>query len=203
MTHEKPAKTQFPVHDLIRRRWSPRAFADRAVDPATLGSLLEAARWSASSNNAQPWRFLIATRDQPEHFAAMLDCLAPGNQTWAGHAPVLMLSVAHLHFDDQTVNRHALHDVGQAAATLAIQATAIGLVIHQMAGFSIDKARETFRIPDQYEPVAAIAVGYQGDAAGLPDRLRVRELAPRERESLNSIVFAGAWGHTADFLAEG
>ena len=202
MTHEKPAETQFPVHDLIRRRWSSRAFADRPVDSATLGSLLDAARWAASSNNAQPWRFLVATKDRPEHFAATLACLTPGNQAWASQAPVLMLSVAQLEFDDGTKNRHAFHDVGQAAANMAIQATAMGLIIHQMAGFSVDQARETFRIPGGYEPVAAIAVGYQGDAVGLPDRLRTRELAPRERESLRTIVFSGGWERTADFMTQ-
>ena len=197
---EKPAATQFPVHDLIRRRWSPRAFADRRVDPSTLGSLFEAARWAASSSNAQPWRFIVVTKDRPNEFAAFVECLASGNQVWAKQAPVLMLSVAHMHFDDQTVNRHALHDVGQAAANLAIQATALGMVIHQMAGFSMDKARETFRIPSEYEPVAAIAVGYQGQPGTLPERLREREQAPRSRDALESMVFAGTWGHAAGFV---
>ncbi len=200
MMLEKPADTQFPVHDLIRRRWSPRAFADTPLQAAQLGSLLEAARWAASSNNEQPWRFLVATKERPQEFAALLDCLNPSNQTWAKHAPVLMLSVARLAFEDGTVNRHAWHDVGQAAASLAIQATALGLVVHQMAGFSAEKACNTFEIPDGFEPVAAIAVGYQADAAGLPERLREREVAPRTREALDSMVFAGAWGRCAPFL---
>lgn len=200
MMPEKPAETQYPIHDLIRRRWSPRAFADRAVAPEVLGSLLEAARWAASSNNEQPWHFIVATKEQEREFAALLDCLNASNQTWAKQAPVLMLSVARLTFDDGKPNRHAWHDVGQAAASLAIQATALGMVVHQMAGFSVEKARHTFGIPDGFEPVAALAVGYQGDPASLPDRLRERELAPRSREPLSAIAYSVTWGSPAAFL---
>lgn len=202
MMPEKPAETQFPVHDLIRRRWSPRAFADKPVEAAQLGSLLEAVRWAASSNNEQPWHFIVVTKDRPQEFAALWDCLNPSNQVWAKQAPVLMLSVARLAFDDGKANRHALHDVGQAAANLAIQATALGLVVHQMAGFSVEKARQAFGIPDGFEPVAAIAVGYQGDAKELPDRLRERELAPRSREPLAAMASSGRWGTPPDFLME-
>ncbi|MFO0774655.1 MAG: nitroreductase family protein [Nitrospiraceae bacterium] len=193
---EKPAETQFSVHDLIRRRWSPRAFADRAVSAEQIGSLLDAARWAASCNNAQPWRFVIATREQAERHAAFVACLAEGNRTWALYAPVLMLTVAKTTFDDGTPNRHAWHDVGQAAASLAIQATAMGLVIHQMAGFSVEQARATFEIPAGYEPVAAIAIGYTGDPNSLPDYLRERELAPRSRRPVSDVAFAGRWEAT-------
>lgn len=198
MLPEKPAETTFPVHDLIRRRWSPRAFADRPVEPEKFGSLLEAARWAASSNNEQPWRFILATRERPEDFARLLGCLKESNQVWARQAPALMLSVARLTFaDDGEPNRHALYDVGQAVASMAIQATALGLVIHQMAGFFPDKARAEFGIPGDFEPVTAIAIGYQGDPATLPERQRLRELAPREREPLSRLVFAGRWGEPA------
>ena len=181
MLPDKPAETEFPIHDLIRRRWSPRAFADRPVELEKLGSLLEAARWAASSNNEQPWRFILAGRERPDDFARLLGCLKESNQAWARHAPLLMLSVARLTFtDDCDPNRHALHDVGQAVATMAIQATALGFVIHQMAGFFQDKARELLGIPAGFEPVTAVAIGYQGDPAILPDRQRQRELAPRE-----------------------
>ena len=198
MLPEKPAQTEFRIHDLIRRRWSPRAFADRPVEPEKLGSLLEAARWAASSNNEQPWRFILATRERPEDFARLLGCLKESNQAWARLAPVLMLSVVRLTFaDDDEPNRHVLYDVGQAVATMAIEATALDLVIHQMAGFFPDKARTLFEIPDGFEPATAIAIGYQGDPATLPDRQRQRELAPRERESLRRLVFAGRWGEPA------
>lgn len=197
MKPQKPAETAYPIHELISRRWSPRAYSDKPVDAATIGSLLEAARWAASSNNEQPWRFMVATKAQPAEFAALLDCLKESNQVWAKQAPVLMLSVAKHTFDDGSANRHALHDVGQAAANLAIQATALGLVVHQMAGFSVEKARASFKIPDDFEPVAVLAIGYQGDAEQLPDRLRERETAPRSREPLATMVFSGTWGQPA------
>jgi len=123
---EKPAETQYPIHDLLRRRWSPRAFSDRRVDPAIMRSLLEAARWAPSSYNEQPWSFIVATKDDPVEFGRLLSCLVEGNIQWAQHAPVLMVSVARLSFeDDGKPNRHAFHDVGQAVANLSVQATAL------------------------------------------------------------------------------
>lgn len=199
---QKAAKTEFPIHDLIRLRWSPRAFADRPVEPEKLGSLFEAARWASSSFNEQPWAFLVATRDDPERFARLLSVLMEGNIAWAQHAPVLMLSVAKLNFERSgKPNRHAFHDVGQAIANLILQATALGLYAHQMAGFHVDKAREVFAIPKGWEPVAAIALGYPGEPDLLPAPLRDRELAPRTRKPLQEFVFAGRWGQPAPALA--
>src|SRR5918992_2742873 len=98
-----------PVHDLIRRRWSPRAFSDRPVEREKLLSVLEAARWAPSSFNAQPWSFLVATKEDPAEFERMLSCLVPGNQSWAKAGPVLMISVANTHFEHNgKPNRHAL-----------------------------------------------------------------------------------------------
>ncbi len=194
---EKPAENQYPIHELIRERWSPRAFAPKMVEPEKLHSLFEAARWAASCFNEQPWNFIVATKENEEEFARVLGCLVEGNVLWAQHAPVLMLSVASLNFArNGKPNRHAFHDVGLAAATLTLQATALGLVVHQMAGFSTAKAREEFAIPDGYEAVAAIALGYQGDPESLPDDLRQKELAPRTRRAADSFVFTGKWGHT-------
>lgn len=195
---DKPAETQYPIHDLLKRRWSPRAFSDRRVEPDTLRSLLEAARWAPSSNNAQPWSFIVATKeDQAEH-GRLLSCLVEGNSLWAQRAPVLMVSVARMSFEDEgTPNRHAFHDVGQAVADLSVQATALGLVVHQMAGFHPDKVRELYGIPKEFEPVAAIALGYPGDPESLPERLKKRELAPRERKPLTDFVFSGRWGQTS------
>ncbi len=200
---EKPAETQHPIHHLLRRRWSPRAFADRPVEPEKLCSLLEAARWAPSSYNEQPWGFLIATRDDPAGHQRLLGCLVEGNIAWAQHAPVLMLSVAKLCFDrNGKPNRHAFHDVGLAAENLVIQATALGLVVHQMAGFHRDKAREVFEIPEGYEPVAAVALGYPGEPENLPDTLRDRERAPRGRKPLETFVFAGRWGQPSPLVSE-
>jgi nitroreductase len=198
---EKPTDARYPIHDLIRRRWSPRAFADRPVEPEKLRSLLEAARWAPSSFNEQPWNFIVATRENGEEFERMLSCLVEGNVAWAKNAPVLMLSVAKLKFERTgKPNRHAFHDVGLAAENLVIQATALGLVVHQMAGIQVDKAREVYRIPEGYEAVAGIAVGYPGDPATLPEPLREREQAPRTRKPLESFVFTSRWGQASPVL---
>lgn len=191
---EKPAETHSPIHDLLKRRWSPRAFAERSVEPDQLRSLFEAARWAPSSNNEQPWRFLVAAKETRADWERLFACLVEGNQKWARRAPVLMLSVAKLTFDDGSVNRHAFHDTGMAVENLIIQATTMGLFVHQMAGFRIDQARKECRIPDGYEPAAMIAIGYPGDPATLPDYLRERELKPRERNSISEFVFSGTWG---------
>ncbi len=199
---EKPADTPYPIHDLIRRRWSPRAFAERPVEPEVLRSLFEAARWAASSDNEQPWRFIVATKADPEAYGRLFDCLLEGNQRWVHRVPVLVLSVARLTFEDGGApNRHAFHDVGMAAAHLALQATALGLAIHQMAGFRVDQAKANVKMPDGHEPVAMIAIGYPGDPAVLPDRLRARELAPRERMPVEDFVYGGEWGRPAPPLA--
>jgi len=197
----KLAETRYPIHELLRERWSPRAFADRMVEPEELRSLLEAARWAPSSFNEQPWSFIVATKQHPGEYERLLSCLVEGNVRWAQHAPVLMLSVAKLAFErNGKPNRHAFHDVGLAVENMVIQATALGLAVHQMAGFHVDKARELFSIPDGHEPVAALVLGFPGDPAGLPEDLREREVAPRIRKALESFVFSGQWGQSSPLV---
>ena len=192
---EKPADTQYPIHDLLRQRWSPRAFDDRPIEQEKLRSLFEAARWAPSSNNEQPWRFIVANRDYETEWNRLLACLVEGNRKWAYRAPVLILSAASLNFeDDAKPNRHAFHDTGMAVENLVLQATALGLAAHQMAGFDVEKARADLQIPLGYEPVAMIAVGYPGDPASLPDRLRERELRARSRQPISEWTFCGQWG---------
>jgi len=192
---EKPAETEHPIHELLRRRWSPHAFSEQRVEPATLASLLEAARWAPSSYNEQPWAFIVATKDDPAEYERLLACLVPGNQQWARTAPVLLLSVAKLNFErGGKPNRHAFHDVGLAAMSLVIEAMARDLFVHQMAGIEVEKCRATYSIPDGWEPVAGFALGCPGDPAALPERLRQRELAPRRRKPLAKFVFTGRWG---------
>ncbi len=196
--HVKDADTDAPLAEELRTRFSPRSFAPAPVPPATLRALLEAARWAPSCFNEQPWHFIVATRDDPHEYARMLDCLMPKNQQWAHTAPVLMLSVARLDFQSGAKpNRHALHDVGQAVAQLTVQARHMGLYVHQMAGFSQKKARETYAIPDGYEPVAAIALGTLGDPEALPDDFKQMETAPRTRRTLAEFTFTGAFGKPA------
>jgi nitroreductase len=201
---EKPAPVQYPINELIARRWSPLAFADRPVNETTLRQLFEAARWAPSCFNAQPWFYLVARRENPDAFQKMLACLVEGNQVWAKAAPVLMISGARLNFrQNGKPNRHAFHDVGAASAMLCIQATTLGLAVHQMGGFDVDAARRTYSIPADCEAVAAIAVGYAGDPGALPEKLREREVAPRARLPLTDMVFAGTWGSTAPFISAG
>jgi nitroreductase len=189
---------EIPVHDLIRERRSPLAYSERSVGREELRSLLEAARWAASSYNQQPWHFIVATKENHREYERLLGCIVPANALWAASAPVLMLSVAKLTYDaNGAPNRHALYDVGQATANLAIQATALGLALHQMGGFDMERARAEFQIPEGYEPVAAIAVGYPGDPASLPESLRARASAPRTRRELGEFVFTGRWGKTS------
>ncbi len=200
---KRPAPAAVPIADLISHRWSPRAFEDRPVEPEKVRALFEAARWAASSYNAQPWSFIIATKDDPENFKKVLDSFVEFNQGWAKSAPLVALSVATLKMPhDGSQNRHAFHDVGQAATTLALQATALGLQVHQMAGILPDKARQIFGIPEGHEAVAGFAVGYPGDPSSLADPLRQRELGARERKPASSFVFTGHWGKVAPLLAK-
>jgi len=200
---QKPAPTEFPVHDLIRDRWSPRAFADKAVPPEVLRSLFEAARWAPSSSNEQPWAYIVATRDDRENFEKMLSVLVEFNANWAKNAPVLALAIAELAFaKNNAPNRNAQYDTGAATALLSVEATARGLAVHQMAGFDPDKARQVFEIPAGWDAIAAIAIGYPGDPESLPQPLRDRELAPRVRKPLSTFVMTGRWGHTSPFVSK-
>ena len=195
---EKPAPVDHPVHPLIRDRWSPRSFADRPVEPDKILSILEAGRWAASCFNWQPWHFVIATRDNAEEHARMLDCLIPWNAGWAVTAPLLMLSfAAHKVPGKDDPNPHNWHDVGLASAQMLLQATDLGLRGHIMAGIEVDKIRETYGVPDDVDPVAAIAFGYGGDPDALSEKLAAREHEPRQRNELRDYVYAGAWGRTA------
>jgi nitroreductase len=201
LTVEKPAETAYPIEELLKRRWSPRAFADRPIEPEKLLRLWEAARWSASTANQQPWYFIVATKQDEAEHTCLLSCLRENNQQWASRAPVLMVSVAKLTFDaNGQPNRHAFHDVGLAVANLITQATALGLGVHQMAGFYPDRVRELYGVPEGFEPVAGIVLGYAGDPDILPDDLKQRELAPRVRKPLESFVFQGAWGQISPLV---
>ena len=190
----KPADNDFPIIDPLKERWSPLAFAPTPLSHTTLSALFEAARWAPSSFNEQPWRFIVGTRDgDPETYAKLLECLVPGNAAWAKTAPVLALSVARTTFTHNGVpNRVAFYDVGQAVGHLTAEAATRGLYLHQMGGYDIEKARAAFGIPEGYEPVAAIALGYLGDTSVLEsEALQERHRRPgRPRRTLGETVFA-------------
>ena len=194
---QKPAITSVAIQETIANRWSPRAFdASKSVSQEQIIALLEAARWAPSCFGDEPWRFIVWNKGTNESaWQQAFDCLAPSNQTWVKAAPVLMLVCANTLFGhNQTPNRWGQYDTGAAAENLCLQASSMGLVVHQMGGFNADKARETFAIPDQYTPMAMLAVGYEGDASNLPDELKTRELAERKRKPLGELFFNSAWG---------
>jgi nitroreductase len=198
---KNPAPTEYPVHDLIRDRWSPRAFADKAIAPADLCSLFEAARWAPSSSNEQPWSFIVATKHDHANFTKALQPLVEFNVNWAKHAAVLGFAVSELAFaKNKAPNRNAQYDTGASMALLCIEAVSRGILVHQMAGFDPDTAREVFEIPAGWDAIAAFAMGYPGDPASLPQPYRDRETAPRVRKPISEFVMSGKWGHTPDFL---
>lgn len=197
----KKATTDHPIHELISRRWSPYGFSSRPVPVADLRSLFEAARWAASSYNEQPWRFIVAIRDDPTQFERLLSCLVEANQEWAKAVPVLALAVVSLRFSrNNKPNTVAMHDLGLAAASLTLEATARGLHVHQMAGIQPDRARELYHIPDGFQPLTALAIGYAADPATLPDELKQRDTEPRTRRPLNETVYSTNWGIPSDLF---
>jgi len=188
------------VLPIFHTRWSPRSFSDREVSRADLAKVFEAARWAASSFNEQPWRFLVGTRNSLA-YKKIFGSLMPVNQQWAVSAPVLILGATKTRFShNDSPNRVALYDLGAAASYLTLQAAALGIATHQMAGFDPDAARKAFEIPDDYLPGAVIALGYQGEPAALPnEQFLAQEVAPRERKPLKDFVFS-SWG-TAENLS--
>ena len=201
MSAQKQATPDHPVHELLARRWSPYAFADRAVSDDDLRSLFEAARWAASSYNEQPWRYIVASKADPAEFDRLLSCLVEGNQAWAQAAPVLALGCTSLNFTlNGKPNAAAAHDLGLASANLTVEATARGLFVHQMIGILPDRARELYRIPEGVQPLTGLAIGYAAPPDALPEKYRERDLAPRPRKALGEFVFGGEWG-TASGLA--
>ncbi len=195
----KPADTEFPILDCLAHRWSPRAFADKAVEPDKLKQLFEAARWAASAFNEQPWRFVLATKDRPDDYARVLGCLVEANQSWAKHAPVLMINcVSELYAKNGKDNTCAEHDLGLAMGNLSAQATALGLVVHQMAGIDADKAKNDLNIPGGFKAFTGVALGYEGDPGQLDEGWqRDAETAPRERKPFGDFVFDGTFGEAS------
>lgn len=201
MNAPKHANPDHPIHELHVKRWSPYAFADRAVSDDDLRSLFEAARWAASSYNEQPWRYLVATKANPAEHERLLSCLVEANQAWARAAPVLALGCTSLLFSrNGKPNAAAVHDLGLASASLTLEATARGLDVHQMIGILPDRARELYGIPEGVQPLTGLAIGYAADPAGLPEKYRERDLAPRSRKPLADIVFGGTWGSASNLV---
>lgn len=201
----KHADLDHDVLDVIRTRWSPRAFADTPVPPEALRQVLEAARWAMSSYNEQPWRYVVASRaSNPDGYDRVLGCLNEFNRSWAKTAPVLMLGFVKTEFErNGNPNRHARHDLGAASAFLTLQATNLDLYVHQMAGILPDVIQDTFDLPETIEPVTGLALGYLGDGSVLPENLQKRERAERSRQALSEFAFSpDGFGQPASFLQD-
>ena len=199
---ERRAETSVPIHELLAKRWSPRAFdANRPVTREQLRTLLEAARWAPSCNGDEPWRYLMWDRARdPDGWPKAYDCLSENNRKWCRNVPVLMLSCAGSIFGHSgKPNRFAQHDTGMADLSIALQAIPLGLVAHQMGGYDAAKARDAFSIPEEYTPVAMIAVGYQAQADVLDEETKQKELKPRSRKPLEAQFFEGGWGSGVRF----
>jgi len=193
---QKPATTQEPIHDMIANRWSPVGFdANKSVTQTQIMSMLEAARWAPSCYGDQPWRFVVGDKNTNEEaWQTAFDCIVPGNQKWAKNAPLLMLVCADTQFSHNgKPNRWSGYDTGAAVMSLSLQATSLGLFVHQMGGFDGDAAREAFNIPGHIDLMAMIAIGYGVDADSLPDDLKQRQLNARSRKGLGELFFKGEW----------
>lgn len=165
------------VNELIAKRWSPKIFLDKPVENDKLKILFEATRWAASSMNEQPWRFIVCEKSNTKAYRQMLEVLMEGNQSWAKTAPVLICVVAKCKFEHKNRdNKHAFYDTGQAVATFTLQAAGLDLYVRQMGGFYPDKTREYFKIPESFEPVVVLALGY-ADQAAKPERVRMEKHA--------------------------
>lgn len=179
---QKSNQFEYPILDLIKNRKSTRSFSVQPIEPERISSLFEATRWAPSSTNEQPWVYMYATRDQTELWDKMFTCLTEGNKIWAKDAPLLILSLARKNFSRFSgVNTYAMYDLGGANSFLSLQAVELGLQVRQMAGFNYEKVIRQLNIPEIFDVGVFIAVGYPGDPQTLPENLKLRELAPRER----------------------
>lgn len=189
---EKTATTSFTINELIAQRWSPRSFKETPISDNEIGSLFEAARWAASSMNEQPWRFIYAKKGE-EAFDKIAKGLMDGN-AWANQAPLLIATVIKTTMTKNgKPNASAKHDLGLAVGNLSIQATALGLSLHQMGGIYPEVIEEEFDLGEDYKVITLIALGHAGEADQLESPLKERELAERSRKPLNEIAFHGTF----------
>ena len=197
----KPANTSIKLLDEIQHRWSPRAFSDKMVESGKLEKIFEAARWSASCFNEQPWRFLTGIKGQGNAWDKIFDSLSEWNQRWCEPVPVLVLLVSKKTFSQNgKPNDWADYDLGQTAAYISIQAMAEGLFVHQMAGFNENLITASLNIPNDFKVKTVMAIGYYGEVDSLPEDYRKSEQATRSRKELSEITFSERWQNPADFL---
>ncbi|MBC8366616.1 nitroreductase family protein [bacterium] len=194
MSDAKKPDLENPVQDFVANRWSPVSFDGRSIERGELLSIFEAARWAPSAFNEQPWRYIVASREDGEPFEAILSCLVDANQTWARHAGAIALGVTALSFErNSKPNTYARHDLGLASGQLCAEAAARGVQVHQMAGILPDRARELYGIPENFEAVTALALGYPGENLELDEGIRARDGQARSRRPMAAILFGKSW----------
>lgn len=196
----KDAKTTYDISAELKTRWSPRAFEDRPIKKDKLQRLFEAARWSPSASNEQPWFFIVG-QNNDKTYGSILQTLVEFNQMWAKNAPVLILNCGReTNLKGDSVNTSFKYDVGQSVAHLTFQAMKEGLFIHQMTGFLPEKAKEIFEIPDGFYALSVMAIGYLGDSEMLHPRMQKAEIAERERKALNEFIFEEKFGKKSSLI---
>lgn len=194
--------TRAPLHELLIQRRSPRAFSERAIEPSKIVTLFEAARWSPSSANEQPWNFIAATKSDARVYNIIAESLMEGNRRWAVQAPLLVVGIAQsTYLKSAKPYRHAWYDLGQSIAHMTVQASSVGLSVHQMGGFDASQLSAALSIPQGYDVVVVLAIGYAERPETLPDDLRSREQAPRTRKPLETFVFTDTWGEPSHHVA--
>lgn len=198
----KLASNIYPIHELLVKRWSPRAFENQFIEPNLVRSLFEAARWSPSASNIQPWYFMLGLKGD-ETYASIAKTLIEFNLLWATRAPLLFITVYNEYNVVGVPNPSALYDLGQSVAHLSVQATSQGLYVHQMTGFDAEKARELFDIPDGYKAATVVAVGYMGNYNDLHPNLIPGETSIRERRETGDTVFSGKFGQSSKLFEKG
>ncbi|QHL88206.1 nitroreductase [Nibribacter ruber] len=185
---------QHNIHELMQARWSPRSFSSELLTQEQIESLFQAARWAASSGNGQPWRFVYATSDQQKDFQRLVSLLDEGNAIWAKNAPFLMVVFSKTERDNGKLHPGHLYDTGLAMGQFCLQATAMGLQVHQMGGFAMDKANEALQVPSEYQPIAMAVVGHPAPFTLLPTQeLQTREQTKSTRKPLQETVHMGTW----------
>lgn len=186
------------ILEIIQERWSPYAFSSAPVEEFKLKAMFEAAGYAPSCNNEQPWAFVFSTQDEKEVFNDYVGFLSDGNKVWAKNAYALVISMARTRFSHNgNPNRHAFHDTGMAVSNLLLQALALDVYVHQMAGYSVEKVKDYFKLADDIEPVAMMAVGYLGDGNSLTPELLKRDEKRRPRRSITEYVYKNSFSKRA------
>ena len=193
---KKPAITEQPIHPLLADRWSSRAYDPaQLVSNESLLSIMEAARWGPSCMGDQPWQFIVFHKRDATPWTQALNCLSIGNQNWAMDASILILACANQKFshNDKT-NRWNQYDTGAACENICLQATSLGLVAHQMGGFDVEKTRELFQIPSQYDLMSFIAIGFPLALEKISAEALSKEKEARKRKPLREVFYTNHWG---------